>query len=74
MGGHGRALWWEGRRAFVGMGNHGRAGGREGMGRAAYYKMQDSPTLNMVWNAMDVSFHIVPSKFGNFWTETYIAQ
>ena len=27
MGGHGRALWWEGRRAFVGMENHGRAGG-----------------------------------------------
>ena len=43
MGGHGRALWQEGRRAFVGMGNHGRVGAQEGMGRAAYYKMQESP-------------------------------
>ena len=50
MGGHGRALWREGRRAFVGMGNHSRAGGREyrravrlnvggsGGGRASYHK------------------------------------
>ena len=51
MGGHGRALWQEGRRAFVGMGNHRRAGGREGMGRAAHYKMQESRIFYQVRNA-----------------------
>ena len=55
MGGHGRALWWEGRRAFVGMGNHGRAGGH---GEGSLLQNAGKPTfkINLVIDVSDTDF------------------